>query len=531
MVGQGLPILKFLLIRVFSGGRHSSSTECQAFGDISFFRPFPYSAKRNRSAASTVLNGSSLSRGTRDLSLFSMATDIDDFKNLLRDLFQFDHADLDFGIYRILNQKRDRIEDFIQEDLVEEISSELERLEAVEAQDVEERFRETRKRVVNTFSEDALGRNEKLVEYQETPLGEEYIEVWGEWQEAQEQSASKEQVRRQIYDHLYRFFRRYYDDGDFVTKRRFSAGESKYAIPYDGEEVKLHWANRDQYYVKTSERFTDYRFNADDYHVHFKLVSADTPTDNTKGDTRYFIPFQGETVTIDEEESTIIIRFEYRPISDEEEDHYLEIYNELPGKTYRTLSRRRLCEVLESVLMDKIEDPDVQSELAREDAQTEKSLLLTHLNRYTARNTSDYFIHKDLGGFLKGQLDYFIKSEVLHLEDVIGDAGDGALQQARVQADVVKTIGEKIVDFLAQIEDFQKRLFEKKKFVVQTDYCITVDQVPEELYDEILENEDQLAEWRELYAVDEWEQSLEWSGSFDETFLDTHPQRLSMNAR
>jgi len=61
-----------------------------------------------------------------------MSTDLIEFKSLLRDLFQFDHADLDFGIYRILNQKRNQIKDFIQEDLVEEISSELVRLEAVE---------------------------------------------------------------------------------------------------------------------------------------------------------------------------------------------------------------------------------------------------------------------------------------------------------------------------------------------------------------------------------------------------------------
>jgi len=175
--------------------------------------------------------------------------------------------------------------------------------------------------------------------------------------------------------------------------------------------------------------------------------------------------------------------------------------------------------------MDEIEDPEVQSELAREEAESEESLLLTHLNRYTARNTSDYFIHKDLSGFLKGQLDYFIKSEVLHLDDVLG-GNDGALQKARVQGDVVKTIGEKIIDFLAQIEDFQKRLFEKKKFVVQTNYCITLDQVPETLYAEILDNDDQKEEWRELYAVDEWEQSLEWNGSFDEAFLETHPHAM-----
>jgi adenine-specific DNA-methyltransferase len=103
-----------------------------------------------------------------------MSTDLDQFQSLLRELFQFDHADLDFGIYRILNRKRDQIETFIQDELVEEISTQVERLDTVETQDVEERFLNAREKVVNTFSEDALVRDEELVEYEKAPLGEQY---------------------------------------------------------------------------------------------------------------------------------------------------------------------------------------------------------------------------------------------------------------------------------------------------------------------------------------------------------------------
>ena len=35
------------------------------------------------------------------------------FQSLLREIFQFDCADLDFGIYRIMNYKRDIVEKFI----------------------------------------------------------------------------------------------------------------------------------------------------------------------------------------------------------------------------------------------------------------------------------------------------------------------------------------------------------------------------------------------------------------------------------
>ena len=66
----------------------------------------------------------------------------------------------------------------------------------------------------------------------------------------------------------------------------------------------------------------------------------------------------------------------------------------------------------------------------------------------------------------------------------------------------IQNVGYKIIDFLAQVEDFQKRLFEKKKFVIRTEYCITMDRMPEELWDEVLQNKDQLAEWRQLYGVD-----------------------------
>jgi hypothetical protein len=54
-------------------------------------------------------------------------------------------------------------------------------------------------------------------------------------------------LENEVYSHLYNFFRRYYQEGDFILLRRYEEGV--YAIPYEGEEVKLHWANHDQYYI------------------------------------------------------------------------------------------------------------------------------------------------------------------------------------------------------------------------------------------------------------------------------------------
>ena len=46
-------------------------------------------------------------------------------QNLLRELFQFDSADLDFGIYAVMNTKLDEVEHFIEHDLLDAIAQGL----------------------------------------------------------------------------------------------------------------------------------------------------------------------------------------------------------------------------------------------------------------------------------------------------------------------------------------------------------------------------------------------------------------------
>ena len=55
------------------------------------------------------------------------------------------------------------------------------------------------------------------------------------------------------------------------------------------------------------------------------------------------------------------------------------------------------------------------------------------------------------------------------------------------------------------IEDFQKKLWLKKKFVVETNWCMTLDKVDEAFWPEILANRAQIDEWIAMYAIDEAE--------------------------
>ena len=75
-------------------------------------------------------------------------------------------------------------------------------------------------------------------------------------------------------------------------------------------------------------------------------------------------------------------------------------------------------------------------------------------------------------------------------------------------AKLVHQIASQIIKFLSHIEEFQKHLWLKKKFVLSTDYCLTLNRVPEEFYPEITQNIDQLNEWKNLFAIHEIDNTL-----------------------
>ena len=240
------------------------------------------------------------------------------FQGLLRELFQFDCADLDFGIYRIMNHKRDAVERFISEQLPVAITTGLESDTLAGQAQAEANLAEKAQQVRSALGADAIDDSGELKpKHREWPIGQEY-------QEAQRQAAgcrSREVVEAAIYNHLYTFFSRYYEDGDFISKRRYSRSQ-RYAIPYNGEEVYLHWANNDQYYVKSDEYFRNYDWKASNgVMVHFRLRNADAEQNNVTGKRRYFIPRVSETKW-GAAGDVIMIPFEYRPLSSQEANFY-----------------------------------------------------------------------------------------------------------------------------------------------------------------------------------------------------------------
>ena len=68
---------------------------------------------------------------------------------------------------------------------------------------------------------------------------------------------------------------------------------------------------------------------------------------------------------------------------------------------------------------------------------------------------------------------------------------------------VIKSVGGRIIEFLDQIENFQKMLWEKRKFITETQYCIAVGCIDESFYPAIAACEAQWTEWKALFHIDE----------------------------
>ncbi|MGC9329599.1 MAG: site-specific DNA-methyltransferase, partial [Candidatus Hinthialibacter sp.] len=397
-----------------------------------------------------------------------MSQQLEKLKRLLRELFQLDQSDLDFGLYRIMNQKREEIESFLSDDLTPQVKAVLQEYQRGEFLQWKEEL------------------EKKVQSAKEMGLNPDQVPSIQQLKAQIEQGTDIQALESQVYSDLYNFFRRYYSNGDFLSLRRYKDGV--YAIPYEGEEVKLYWANYDQYYIKSSEHLRNYSFKlADQRRVHFKVVDAGSEADNKKavnGNERRFI--LSDDVPLMEQNGELYIRFTYLPDPEK--------------RKQADLNQAAVQTVLQADGFG--EWTSALAELKPTEKNANRTLLEKHLNDFTARNTFDYFIHKDLGGFLRRELDFYIKNEIMHLDDIENESAPKVERYlAKIRA--MRRIGGKIILFLEQLENFQKRLWLKKKFVVETNYCITLDRIPKELYPVIAENNAQWEEWEKLNFIDD----------------------------
>ena len=438
---------------------------------------------------------------------------------LLKELFQLDKPDLDFGFYRIMHAKEAEVTRFLEVDLLPQVKHAFQQYRSTDRATLEQQLAQAER------GARALG-----VDPDAVPKVQELRKVIDE-------GTDVDALEADVYDHLYRFFRRYYSEGDFISQRVYKDGV--YAIPYQGEEVKLHWANADQYYIKTTEYLKDYSFRlrpeaeGDPMRVHFRLAdAAEGEHGNIKAadeKARRFV-LSAEDFVAEEEGPDgvreLVIRFEYRAATlgdwpkqkrkGRKRPPQQEDLNEAATSALLDANDLSLARWMKELAVTHVKADGIQADYSR---------LRSHLDRYTARNTYDYFIHKDLGGFLRRELDFYVKNEVMRLDDIEHESAP-RVEEWLSKIKVIRAIAHKIINFLAQLEGFQKKLWLKKKFVVETSYCVAVQSMPKAFHAEIVANRAQHDEWVDLHGIDGFGGDLAspaYSNPLTAAFLEAHP--------
>lgn len=439
----------------------------------------------------------------RDLAMADKQDSLGQLQTFLNKLFQFESQDLDFGVYKILHYKRAEIKEYIDTLLVDTVREQLSTLSESESEHIDEQLAELaedglvsawiaskdKKQKEAFIAGDSAGR---IKQYQKLTKQKKSVTV------------SKE-VENQIYNHLTTFFSRYYDKGDFISKRRFGKNE-KYMVPYNGEETHFYWANHDQYYIKSSETFQQYSFKLGNLPVRFKLTEAKVEQGNVKADENNFFMLSEDKPELGKKE--IVIYFEYRPLTAEEKKEYT-------GNN----KQESINDAAYELLKKKIGKDTNAAKLFEVSTDSETPVLLQKLRHYTRKNTYDFFIHKDLKGFLSRELDFYIKSELINVDDLyVSDAAEhfDALEHNFRTIKVFKNIADNIIEFISKIEEFQKKLWEKKKFVLGTEWVITLDRLVDYIgedaakpfIEQVIKNKQQVAEWHELFGKENLPEKL-----------------------
>ena len=339
---------------------------------------------------------------------------------LKRDILKLELAALDFGIYRILNYRRTQVLDYLGVVLPGRIATWTHSLAASSGKEL-----------------------------------------------AETESAN-------CYYHLHTFFSRYWDDGDFIPRAR-RGGTAAYAVPYNGQDTHFHWATKGSHYVKSGELFARYAYKDGTQEVRFVLTEADIAKDNAKGAQKYFFP-----AGLQQTEAGCELQWQWRSATDAENKRYKsKTAANTKADDLDMATGSQADDSATATTGDSLQERVLNAWLAGDDFKSAKPpktldpvLLAGNARRFVRKNTSDFFVHPQLGAFLRGELDVYLKHEFVQ----VWDAPDAELPRIRAKFKLVRDIAGDLITFLDQIEQFQATLFEKRKFLLveQGEYFDTV---------------------------------------------------------
>lgn len=264
--------------------------------------------------------------------------------------------------------------------------------------------------------------------------------------------------RDELFDKLYSFFSRYFTESGSIYFNQTPFHNNIYEKVYtDEKDVILFWKTQMLYYVKTDRIFRSLPVEFDGFKFYFDASKIE----NKKANEKRSLIFELSKVR---EDGTIVFGVQY---------------SERGTKTKQD-------EILRAIKRNGIAITEEQLERA--------------FRVFEKQSEVDFFINKNAKAFLEEQFklwsyQYFWEGAKEWSADRVN------------QLQILKDIAFKIIDFISQFEDELVKIWNKPKFVKNSNYVITLDRIKDEkLIEKILKHKnikEQIKEWQELGIVDE----------------------------
>ncbi len=270
---------------------------------------------------------------------------------------------------------------------------------------------------------------------------------------------SHPKFRDELFDKLYSFFSRYFTESGSIYFNSTPFHNDIYEKVYtDEKDVILFWKTQMLYYVKTDKIFRSLPVEFDGFKFYFDASKIESKKANEKRS----LVFELSEVR---EDSTIVFGVQY---------------SERGKKTKQD-------ELLKAIKKKGLS-------IAKE--QLERAFRV-----FEKQSEVDFFINKNAKAFLQEQFklwsyQYFWEGAKEWDADRVN------------QLQILKDIAFKIIDFISQFEDELVKIWNKPKFVKNSNYVITLDRIADknvELVEKVLNHSnlgEQIKEWQELGIVD-----------------------------
>ncbi len=272
----------------------------------------------------------------------------------------------------------------------------------------------------------------------------------GDIEEALEKYPS---FRDELFDKLYSFFNRYFTESGSIYFNSTPFHNNIYEKVYtDEKDVILFWKTQMLYYVKTDRIFKSLEFESDGLKFSFDASKIESKKANEKRS----LVFELSRIR---EDGTIIFDV---------------LYSERGRKTKQD-------EILKAIKKKGIAITEEQLERA--------------FRVFEKQSEVDFFINKNAKAFLQEQFklwsyQYFWEGAKEWSADRVN------------QLQILKDIAFKIIDFISQFEDELVKIWNKPKFVKNSNYVITLDRIADKkLVEKIKKHKSyslQVKEWKEL---------------------------------